>query len=267
MKEKEETEEKMKGINNKKINKKENKSKKEKITIRMGNKVVLIGGSCVGKSTMAVRMAHERLTTNYEATIEDTYEMQFINEDKNIIYELIDSSGSEQYEGLNERFLQVENIILFVFSLTSPRSLRELNRYLKKNNEKISSLNQSRVLLIGNYFEEEIDGKRRERISRNEIENFVNDWKFVNYFEISAIKNENIDKCLHFIQNEYSHILHQHRLIKKSSNNNIDENINDKDNNNNIDNNKEVHFIEEKKQKNNFFKHQKFIKSLAFFVN
>ena len=223
----------------------------------MGNKVVLIGGSCVGKSTMAVRMAHERLTTNYEATIEDTYEMQFINEDKNIIYELIDSSGSEQYEGLNERFLQVENIILFVFSLTSPRSLRELNRYLKKNNEKISSLNQSRVLLIGNYFEEEIDGKKRERINRNEIENFVNEWKFVNYFEISAIKNENIDKCLHFIQNEYSHILHQHRLIKKSSNNN------DKDKNENLN----FHFIEEKKQKNNFLNKKKLIKTLSLFVH
>lgn len=228
--------------------------------IRMGNKVVLIGGSCVGKSAIAVRMAHKTLTTNYAATIEDNYEMQLIDEDKKMIYELIDSSGSEQYEALNERYLQLENIILFVFSLTSPRSIRELNRYLKKNSEKIRGLNPSRVLLIGNYFEEEINGKKREKISNIEIQNFVNEWKFVNYLEISAMNNVNIDKCLNFVNNQFSTILHQHRLIKKSSND-----INDKENDIKI-NRYEGHFIEEKKQKNNLFK-QKFFKSLSIFIN
>ena len=108
-------------------------------------KLVILGESTTGKTTLAYRMARNSFNENMESTIGASY-MTLRYE--NIKYEIWDTAGQERYLSLVKLYYRNANLILLVFDMSKPNTMDRFTYYLDKITEDLS--HEYRILVIGN---------------------------------------------------------------------------------------------------------------------
>ena len=152
-------------------------------------KILLIGSSNVGKSSILLRYTEDNFFESYISTSGVDFKIKTIEINNNIIkLQIWDTAGQERFRSITSSYYRGAHCIIVVFDLTDNKTYNEaMNIWvdeIKKNNEKngVDPL----VFLVGN----KCDTYRDPEININ----IEKDSKIVNeYIEVSAKNNTNIE--------------------------------------------------------------------------
>ena len=178
-------------------------------------KLILIGSSGVGKSSILQRYIQKIFNAEYTCTIGVDFFMKTINiRDKSIKLQLWDTAGTEKFKSITTGYYRGANAAFVVFDLTSKSSFDSVSEWIENYYKYSNPDSEKHVILIGN----KSDLKENREITQEQIDNFVMNNK-IKYFETSAKNGENIEECFYFIAE---------KLMNDLEEKGFENNINDK---------------------------------------
>ena len=144
-------------------------------------KVVLLGETAVGKSSLISRFVNENFYSNFVPTMSGCYSAKNVTiKDKKIKFEIWDTAGQEQYRSVMRMFYKDAAVAILVYDITRKDSFEEIKNYWYK--EVIYNSPEDIIIAIAEnksdlYEYEEVDKKSVEEFCHNmhHIRNFVND--------------------------------------------------------------------------------------------
>jgi len=92
-------------------------------------KLVVVGGGGVGKSALTIQFMQDHFVTDYDPTIEDSYQRQCVIDDEVALLNVLDTAGQEEYEAMREQYMRTGEGFLLVYSITSRDSFEEISTY------------------------------------------------------------------------------------------------------------------------------------------
>jgi len=103
-------------------------------------KVILLGETGVGKTSLINAYLGKRFSPNMESTLspESGRKIKEIKQKKYII-ELWDTAGQEKYRSMNNIFIKGSKIVILVYSVVLQSSFSELNYWVKTTKEILSN--------------------------------------------------------------------------------------------------------------------------------
>lgn len=159
-------------------------------------KVIVIGDSCVGKSSLLLRLVDKEFDPDFNATIGIDFKIKILNlEDKIIKLQIWDSAGQDRFRAITTMYYRNSDGVILMFDVTNRNSfeniiswLHELDKYAPSNIPKI---------LIGG----KADLKLERHISYEEALEFADYWN-IPYIETSSKDGKNIDESFKLISKE-----------------------------------------------------------------
>jgi len=110
---------------------------------------VVMGSGGVGKSAITIRFVNRQFEAKYDPTIEDRYQKVIDYQNVVVILELLDTAGQETFSAMRELYMKNGEGFVLVYSITSRRSLEDLESIKEgiirhKNNPNVP------MVLVGN---------------------------------------------------------------------------------------------------------------------
>ena len=161
----------------------------ENINIDLSFKIIVIGNSAVGKSSLVDRATKNRFLEDYNTTIGFDYCSFYIKYDYKIIkLQIWDTCGQEIYQSLITNFYRNSSLAIMVYAINNRKSFDNLDSWLKEL--KKESNPDAKTILIGN----KVDLEKERVVSYEEAEKYAKDYHFSNFFETSAKTGFNAQK-------------------------------------------------------------------------
>ena len=208
------------------------KKKKPQLNNTENYKIILLGETNAGKTTLYNKFIYNKDKFNYLSSITVDNETQTLDyKNKKYLITLYDTAGQERFRSITKSYYKMADGFLLMFDITDEKSLLAVKDWI----EDIKSHNSSNIFLIlGN--KDDLDNK----ISDDVINETLGDYKHL-LLKTSAIKNinvkESIEKLIDMIEDESNSVnLKENQLRKsnsfhiKNNNNNTNNNINNKSN-------------------------------------
>lgn len=150
-------------------------------------KILLIGDSGVGKSSIVLRFIDDTYTDRYISTIGVDFKIKTININNKIIkLQIWDTAGQERFRTITTSYYRGAHGIIVVFDLNNIISLENIDQWFdnisKYGNENIQKI------LVGN----KSDIERDKNISQFKLQQIINKYDLI-YIETSARNNTNIN--------------------------------------------------------------------------
>ena len=126
-------------------------------------KVVLIGESGVGKTSIISRYTTNTFKDNLMATPGANYLTKFVpfkDERETIKFEIWDTAGQERYRSLAKVFYKNAAACVLVYDITNKKSFEELKKYWIKEIKDNSLPNVSKFFFYYNYFYSSCFGRK-----------------------------------------------------------------------------------------------------------
>ena len=149
-------------------------------------KVLLIGNSGVGKSSLFLRFVDDIWEDNFVPTIGVDFKVKTLSiEEKTIKLQIWDTAGQDRFRTIISSYYKGGHGLLLIFDLTDIDSFKSLNNWLMEI-ERNANKNIIKVL-IGN----KCDLKEQRKVTEQQINEFaeINGMK---YLETSAKNNINV---------------------------------------------------------------------------
>ena len=152
-------------------------------------RVLTIGYTDVGKTSIILRFTKNQFNDKYVSTIGIDFKSKTLEIDKNSVkITVFDTAGQEKYKGIVKSFYNKANGILLTFDLSNKESFSRLDYWVEELKEHIAS-NELYILLVGN----KKDKKERE-VTFEEAQQYAENNNFGGYFEVSAKDGEGINE-------------------------------------------------------------------------
>ena len=150
-------------------------------------KILLLGESNVGKTTIFNRYIFDRLDKNQGSTIGVDFEAKnFKYKNQAYSIKLFDTAGQERFQSITKAYYHMGDGFLIVFDLTNENSLKAIGDWISSLKE---DKKEFKFLIIGNK------NDLKNQIPENVINEYLKDYKDI-YIKTSAIKNENIKESI-----------------------------------------------------------------------
>ncbi|KAK0666302.1 ras family-domain-containing protein [Cercophora samala] len=150
--------------------------------------VVVLGAGGVGKSCLTAQFVHNEWIESYDPTIEDSYRTQVSVDGRQVVLEILDTAGTDQFVAMRDLFLKSGQGFLLVFSIASRSSFDELAT-LREEILRIKDDDMIPIVMVGNKADLEdqraVDRARAFSVSRS--------WN-APYYESSARTRTNVDE-------------------------------------------------------------------------
>jgi len=148
-------------------------------------KVILLGDSGVGKSSIMNQYVHEKFTAEYKATIgADFLTKHLIIDDKPITMQIWDTAGQERFQSLGVAFYRGADCCALVFDVNDEKTFENVNSWKEEFLLKagIEDPQTFPFVLLGN----KIDVENGRQVSKKRALKFCDDNGNIQYFETSA---------------------------------------------------------------------------------
>ncbi len=159
-------------------------------------KILLIGNSNVGKSSLFLRFVDEIWKENFVPTIGVDFKIKSIKIDNKIIkLQIWDTAGQERFRSILSSYYKGANGILLLYDITNVNSFKNLSNWLidiEKNSSK-----DVKKILIGN----KCDLNELRKIPINKGKEFADTYN-MKFIETSAKNNVNINECFNILGKE-----------------------------------------------------------------
>ena len=200
------------------------------MVIELNIKLLIVGDSNVGKTSLLLQYTDNYYPDQHTATIGFEYKIKtFQYKDYKIKLQIWDTAGQERFHSITNNFFHNADGILFVYDITSRQSFNGVKVWIKEA-EEIG--NFYKRLLIGN----KCDLSDKRNISIEELEKYCEE-KNMDFFETSAKENiylvEAFNKIVELIlENKTDEEIIREFGVKKSSLSISSRNLGSKKNNN-----------------------------------
>jgi Ras-related protein Rab-5C len=158
-------------------------------------KIILIGNSSVGKTSLVMRYVHNFFKQNYDSTIGASFTSHLVkvnNTDTEIRLNIWDTAGQERYRALMNMYYRDAPFCIIVFDLTdySYTNIKYwISDYLSKTSE-----SNPKFVLVGNKMDLAKDTTKIDE----EINELINKYDTV-FFKTSAKSGQNVDELFKYI--------------------------------------------------------------------
>lgn len=119
-------------------------------------KLVVVGGGGVGKSALTIQLIQSHFVDEYDPTIEDSYRKQCTIDEEQVLLDILDTAGQEEYSAMREQYMRTGEGFLLVYSITSRNSLEELQSFYEQI-LRVKDSDQVPVIVVGNKCDLEIE--------------------------------------------------------------------------------------------------------------
>jgi len=148
-------------------------------------KVILLGDSGVGKSSIMNQYVHEKFTAEYKATIgADFLTKHLIIDDKPITMQIWDTAGQERFQSLGVAFYRGADCCSLVFDVNDEKSFESINNWKEEFLLKAGIEDPSNFpfVLLGN----KIDVENGRQVAKKRALKYCEENGNIQYFETSA---------------------------------------------------------------------------------
>mmetsp|Transcript_12568 Transcript_12568/g.18787 ORF Transcript_12568/g.18787 Transcript_12568/m.18787 type:complete len:207 (-) Transcript_12568:333-953(-) len=156
-------------------------------------KVIILGDSGVGKTSLMNRYVHQKFSSQYKATIGADFLIKHVAvEEKLTTLQIWDTAGQERFQSLGVAFYRGSDCCVLVFDVTDSKSFKALNTW-KREFLQYAGDNQSSVfpfVVLGN----KCDMTDKRVVSREDAEAWCKE-NSIPYFETSAKDNTNVEQA------------------------------------------------------------------------
>ena len=150
-------------------------------------KVILIGDSLVGKTSLILRFCKDLYTDNFISTIGIDTQKKYIKKDgKKIELQIWDTAGQEKFHSLSKNSCNQMDGIILVFDLGNKETFKNIKNWYS-NLEDIVDFKKTGVILVGNKCD-----INKYDITKEKIEDYCKQ-KHMEYLFSSSKKNINVN--------------------------------------------------------------------------
>ena len=166
-------------------------------------KILLIGNSGVGKSSLLLRFSDDTFTGNFMPTIGVDFKIRTLEVDgKTIKLQIWDTAGQERFKTITSSYYKGAHGIIVVYDVTDKESFKNIDTWMNEI-EKHASDNVSRIL-CGNKSDLE-DSRQVSTDEGKELSDTYN----IRFIESSAKDNANVEEAFTLMTKEIkSRVVH-----------------------------------------------------------
>ncbi|KAK4042188.1 ras family-domain-containing protein [Parachaetomium inaequale] len=151
--------------------------------------VVVLGPGGVGKSCLTAQFVHNEWIESYDPTIEDSYRTQRAVDGRQVVLEILDTAGTEQFVAMRDLYMKTGQGFLLVFSIASRTSFEELET-LRDDIIRIKDDEDIPIVIVGN----KADLEDQRAVDRAKAFSLSQRWS-APYYEASARTRTNVDEA------------------------------------------------------------------------
>lgn len=166
-------------------------------------KILLIGNSGVGKSSLLLRFADDTFTDNFMPTIGVDFKIRTLEVDgKTIKLQIWDTAGQERFKTITSSYYKGAHGIIVVYDITDKESFKNIDTWMNEV-EKHASDNVSRIL-CGN----KSDMEESRQVSTDEGKELADQYN-IRFMETSAKESANVEEAFTLMTKEIkSRVVH-----------------------------------------------------------
>ena len=151
-------------------------------------KILLIGDSYVGKTSLLLQYIDRECPENHMATIGVEFKDKIVQiNKKNVKLQVWDTSGQERYRSITKNFYRNADGVMFICDVTKENTFENIKNWLIDSEQNSNNSNFKKIL-VGN----KIDLQKERVIDKEKLENFASK-KGMNFYEASAKEGTNVD--------------------------------------------------------------------------
>ena len=151
-------------------------------------KVILLGDSSVGKSSIIERLKSDSFNSNQSATIGLEHHNLIIKINSSIVrMQIWDTAGQEKFDAIASTYYKSADVVIFVYSINIRDSFDRISQWSKQVDENSSIDEQQIRILIGN----KTDLNNERVVSTEEGENLAKEIGCIHFVEISCMDKAN----------------------------------------------------------------------------
>ncbi len=142
-------------------------------------KILILGDSSVGKTSILLKYVDGYFPTIYVATIGVEYKIKQLNiKGLNINLQIWDTAGQERFRGITQNFMKGADGIMYVYDITQKPTFDNLRTWIRQSEESTEGFKK---IIIGNKSDLEAD----REVSKEYLKKFCDD-KNLTGLEVSA---------------------------------------------------------------------------------
>jgi len=164
-------------------------------------KVLLLGESCVGKTSIFHRYVKDEYSQAYKATIgADFFSKDLKVDDKEVILQIWDTAGQERYQSLGVTFFRGSDACILVYDISDKRSFDALQSWVDQFLQGVGANNQNAkdsgfiFVVLGN----KCDLSEKRQVSSEQAKEFCTTHGF-HFFETSAKSGFQVQEAFEYI--------------------------------------------------------------------
>ena len=151
-------------------------------------KILILGDSSVGKTTLLLKYVDGYFPTVYVATIGVEYKIKRININGiDISLQIWDTAGQERFRGITKNFMKGADGIIYAYDITKKSSFESLKNWIFQSEEATEGFKK---IIIGN----KIDLEKERQVTEESLNKFCQS-RNIKGMEVSAKNDVNVSEC------------------------------------------------------------------------
>jgi len=157
-------------------------------------KIIILGDSGVGKTSLLVRYVKKQFNPAYRATIgADFLSKEVEIENKLVTLQIWDTAGQERFQGLGNAFFRGADACVLVYDVTAESSFNRLDDWREAfvTQAGLNDASNYPFMVIGN----KIDEEKNRQVLKKRAEKWCQEHGNVQYHETSAKEATNVEQA------------------------------------------------------------------------
>jgi len=161
-------------------------------------KVIILGDSGVGKTSLMNQYVHKKFSNQYKATIgADFLTKEIMLDDKLVTLQIWDTAGQERFQSLGVAFYRGADACALCYDLTDSKSFDNLDSWMEEFLVHAAPRNADKFpfVVLGN----KADLAGRRQVPANKVKTWCSQKGDIPAFETSAKEAINVEQAFHTI--------------------------------------------------------------------
>jgi Ras-related protein Rab-7A len=158
-------------------------------------KVVVLGDSGVGKTSLINRYVYQKFSMRYMATIgSDFHAKELTVDDRSICMQIWDTAGQERFQSLSSAYYRGSDAALLTFDVTAEDSFNNLQTWMNEFliQAQPRDVDKFPIVLMGNKVDQ---GPQKRQVTAKRAQEWCAKNGGIPYFETSAMDDYNVEQA------------------------------------------------------------------------